>query len=1150
MSKDISKKELEKLINKEYSYPNPEHDDFQSKIFKKREFYYHKIPPRQRLKTYEDIKEYRDLICSGDFQLREQQTILANFIAPNTPYKGVLVFHGTGTGKTCSAIAIGEQFKDMVKKYNTKIHILSFGPNNKETFKNELLVCTGETYLKNKENLSLLNEAEITREKKIAVHQALQYYKIMSYKTFYKKVLGEKIVEKKLVGDNKIKSSYRKTEEGAYEREIVVDRIHNLNNTVLIVDEAHNLTGNEYGEALKKIIKESENLRIVLLTATPMKNLGDDIVELLNFIRPKDSKIQRDKIFTSDKNHNMKFKEGGIEYLKKMANGYVSFFRGSIPYTFAKRVDKGVIPKDMLFTPVILCYMKEFQLDTYEDTITKYDDTLDRKSSAVANFVFPGLSSDKKSIVGYYSADGINLVKSQLKTNKALLLNKINKKFFNSSIKGTDENNILYESEDKILTGYILKKPYLKFFSIKFYKCLKRLEKLVLGKKGPGIAFIYSNLVKVGIDMFQEILIQNGYLEYEEDKNNYDIKENTIDYRTGMTLADYKKSKERKELFMPAVFMTVTGKTDDNVEIIPEVKQKIIREVFNNVENKDGRYIKFILGSKVMNESVTLENIREVHILDVHYNLGKVDQVIGRAIRQCKHQNIITDEYRFPKVNIYRYVVALKNKLSTEEELYLKAEKKYILIKQVERALKQVALDCPLLQSGNVFQEEVEKYKSCVEPTLENKKKGKLLCPAICDFMDCEYKCEDKNLKQFIEKYNKLYKKLEKKDLDYNTFNDDLASHEIETVKEYIKDMYRFKHVYTLPQILEGVKSNYSDEKKELFDDYFVYKALDELVPKTENEFNNFKDTIYDKFSIPGYLIHRDKYYIFQPFDQNEDVPMYYREIFNKNLMNDLTMINYMKSTFSQEDIKKGKKKTEQQLLEEDENDTKTTSKKKLNDKVEKYDFETNKEYYHNRDENEIVGIIDKNYNRHSENDSDLFKIRGKRSKILIKKRGTGIPTLKGAVCSTSKDKDYLINLLKKMPNVTKEEIKLIKDETRINICEMLKIKLLFLEKYSIGKEKITYVIIPSNHPKFDSPYNLEDRIEILSNNINKLLKKNAKIDIKKEGNGIFLDKRDKKYIKYNISLKNSKDVASNKKKLEELGGKLNKGGKWDFTIE
>ena len=50
-----------------------------------------------------------------------------------------------------------------------------------------------------------------------------------------------------------------------------------------------------------KIIQNSTNLKILLLTATPMKNLGDDIIELLNFIRPLDAPIERDKIFNSYK---------------------------------------------------------------------------------------------------------------------------------------------------------------------------------------------------------------------------------------------------------------------------------------------------------------------------------------------------------------------------------------------------------------------------------------------------------------------------------------------------------------------------------------------------------------------------------------------------------------------------------------------------------------------------------------------------------------------------------------------------------------------------------------------------------------------------------------------------------------------------------
>ncbi len=39
-----------------------------------------------------------------------------------------------------------------------------------------------------------------------------------------------------------------------------------------------------------------------------------------------------------------------------------------------------------------------------------------------------------------------------------------------------------------------------------------------------------SNLVKVGIELFQETLLQNGYLEYQEEYTNYHIDNNTLCY--------------------------------------------------------------------------------------------------------------------------------------------------------------------------------------------------------------------------------------------------------------------------------------------------------------------------------------------------------------------------------------------------------------------------------------------------------------------------------------------------------------------------------------------------------------------------------------------------------------------------------------------
>ena len=86
----------------------------ENKIYKKREFYYHKIPEMKPFKNYKEIKEYRDSICGGKIKPYSHQSFLANFISPNTPYTGLLLFHGVGTGKTASAINIAENFKNMI----------------------------------------------------------------------------------------------------------------------------------------------------------------------------------------------------------------------------------------------------------------------------------------------------------------------------------------------------------------------------------------------------------------------------------------------------------------------------------------------------------------------------------------------------------------------------------------------------------------------------------------------------------------------------------------------------------------------------------------------------------------------------------------------------------------------------------------------------------------------------------------------------------------------------------------------------------------------------------------------------------------------------------------------------------------------------
>jgi superfamily II DNA or RNA helicase len=1031
---------------------------------------------------------------------------------------------------TCAGIAIAEKFKPLVQKYNTKIYVLLPGPLLKESWKDELISqnCTGETYMKKIDKSMLIDQAEMDRLRKSAISQAMQYYKFMSYKSFQKRVLGEKIVEKK----EGTKVIYKKTEEGEFERDVAVDRIHSLNNTLIIVDEAHNLTGNGYGEALMEVIRNSHNLKILLMTATPMKNLADDIVELVNFLRPVDYPMERDKIFSTEKNYEMRFKPGGLEYFKKMASGYISHVRGSDPMVFAKRVDKGEKPEGLLFTNVTRCRMNKFQQKLYDDTAQEMaEDALDRKAEAIANFVFPALSNDKKSLIGVAGNDGISILKSQLKSYPEQLNQLLAKEIF----KNEKETDLIYLTPDgNSITGKILKTPHLKTFSTKFHKTLKKLNRLYWGKKGPKTAFIYSNLVTVGINVFEQILLQNGYLAYDEDSTTYQIQPDTKCYYCGKTFknhhsingddvdnekendkvknktknkeeeledsassTEYNKYKHHKttsvvprHVFSPATFITVTGKsTEDGAgETIPEEKKKILNNAFNVFENREGKNIKFILGSKVMNEGISLRNIGEVHILDVYFNFGRVDQVIGRGIRWCSHYRLMTEANVFPFVNVYKYVVSLKEGLSSEEELYRKAELKYILIKKVERAMKEVAIDCPLNYQANIFKDEIEKHKDCKEDLKENVKEEDR-CPAICDYTKCEYKCENMKLNsEYYDPSRRIYKEIEKNNLDLTTFTTSFARSEIEFCKKKIKSMYLINHMHLLTDIISFVKGSYPEEKIDLFDEFFVYKALDELIPINQNELNSYKDTIVDKNNRNGYLIFVDKYYIFQPYDQNEDVPIYYRTKYVKPITQPISLYSYLKNIPEFKNLKN----VIQEELEADE------IKKQEND----YDFETVMDYYDGRDENKYIGIIDKDVSRKKSQDKhgieDVFKLREKRAKVLDKKRGTGIPSLKGAVCTT-KEKGEIEKIAKDLG------IKFDKNITRQDLCENIRTTMIEKEKEQTGDKKKTYVMIPRNHPTLQFPLNLEDRFDFIKEEIKKKIPEKLSITKKKSKDGIVL---------------------------------------------
>jgi hypothetical protein len=243
-----------------------------------------------------------------------------------------------------------------------------------------------------------------------------------------------------------------------------------------------------------------------------------------------------------------------------------------------------------------------------------------------------------------------------------------------------------------------------------------------------------------------------------------------------------------------------------------------------------------------------------------------------------------------------------------------------------------------------------------------------------------------------------------------------------------------------------------------------------------------------------------------------------------KPITQPLSLFNFIKNT----DVYKNYKN--KSLLEEVVTD-------ETESKIDEYDFDSIMDYYDERDENKYVGIIEKDKSRkrtEGEDAQDVFKIREKRAKILDKKRGTGIPSLKGAVCTT-REKEYIRKVVKELKIDTKEK-------TRSTLCNTIKDRMLELEKYATGSDKKTYIMVPFNHPVYPFPYNLEDRAELIKKSLKDI---NTKIHVETKKNKISKTSNNEERFTISMNIKIDEAVKQNiddfEKLMDKWGGKKEK---------
>ena len=140
----------------------------------------------------------------------------------------------------------------------------------------------------------------------------------------------------------------------------------------------------------------------------------------------------------------------------------------------------------------------------------------------------------------------------------------------------------------------------------------------------------------------------------------------------------------------------------------PHHMKEEIKQVFNQKENKDGSKIRMLLGSPSVKEGVSFKRVRQVHILEPYWNMSRILQIIGRAIRFCSHKDL-------PKVQrnveVFLYLATRTGQNTIDQYIWELAKEKSKLISSFETALKESAVDCELFYNRNVYKTDEYKLK-------------------------------------------------------------------------------------------------------------------------------------------------------------------------------------------------------------------------------------------------------------------------------------------------------------------------------------------------------------------------------------------------------------------------------------------------------
>jgi hypothetical protein len=226
-------------------------------------------------------------------ELFPYQKIIRDYLKIETPYRGVLVYHGLGSGKTCSSIAVAESLLT-----TQKVFVL-IPASLEKNYREELQKCGDPIYaVENFWTLKPISDEVKAEGKKLGISEKFmdKHSRIYtttsgnepnfeSLSTQDKKLIREQIkdiLEQRFTFIRYTGLTQKSIED--YTKKGMYD------NSVVIIDEAHNLISRVINESeitskLYDAIYNANGCKVVALSGTPVINSPNEIAYMMNLLR-------------------------------------------------------------------------------------------------------------------------------------------------------------------------------------------------------------------------------------------------------------------------------------------------------------------------------------------------------------------------------------------------------------------------------------------------------------------------------------------------------------------------------------------------------------------------------------------------------------------------------------------------------------------------------------------------------------------------------------------------------------------------------------------------------------------------------------------------------------------------------------------------